>query len=116
MWPFFEQALARHQELERQLADPAVAADRALYARTAKEHGALSRRIKPYVEYRKTLDDLASAEALLAGETDPELRAYGEQEHQALTARRDELVKRLEDFLLAGEEDYDSLIVEIRAG
>jgi peptide chain release factor 1 len=62
------------------------------------------------------MEDVASAEALIAGETDPELRAYGEQELAALTARRDELVARLEDFLLAGGEDFDSLIMEIRAG
>jgi peptide chain release factor 1 len=116
MWPYFEQALARHQELERLLADPAVAADRVLYARYAKEHGALTRRVKPYLEYRKVVEDVASAEALLSSETDAELRAYGEQELASLTARRDELVSRLEDFLLAGGEDYDSLIMEIRAG
>src|SRR5262245_6714036 len=116
MWPYFEQALARHQELEQLLADPAVAGDRVLYARYAREHGALTRRVKPYLEYRKTLEDVTSAEALLAGETDPELRAYGEQELAALMTRLDELVARLEDFLLAGGEDFDSLIMEIRAG
>jgi len=116
MWPFFEQALARHQELERLLADPAVSGDRVLYARYAKEHGALTRRVKPYLEYRKAVEDVASAEALLIGETDPELLAYSQQELTTATARRDELVARLEDFLLAGGEDFDSLIVEIRAG
>ena len=53
MWPHFEQALARYRDLEQQLSDPAVVADRARYARAAKEHGALAKQVKPYLEYKK---------------------------------------------------------------
>ena len=64
MWPFFEQSLTRYRELETQLGDPAVVANRVRYTRAAKEHGALARQIKPYLEYKKVLEDLAQAEAL----------------------------------------------------
>jgi peptide chain release factor 1 len=113
MWPYFEQALARYRELETQLANPDLGADR---ARLAREFGSLTRKVKPYQEYLALLDDIASAQALVADESDPELKAYGESELAQLTARRDELTARLEEFLLAGTEDYDSLIMEIRAG
>jgi peptide chain release factor 1 len=116
MWPFFEQALTRYQELEQQLADPTVAGDRNLFTRLAKEHGGLARKVKPYLEHRKLDADIQAAEALLAHETDPDMRAYGAEELSRLKAERDALVGRLEDFLLAGGEDYDSLIVEVRAG
>ncbi len=116
MWPFFEQALTRYRELETQLASPDTAADRALFTRLAREHGTLARKVKPYLEYLKLLDDIAAAQALLAAESDPELKAYGEEELAQLCGRRDELSGRLEEFLLAGGEDYDSLIMEIRAG
>ncbi len=116
MIPFFEQALARFHELEQQLADPQVAADRVRFTRLAKEHGSLARKVKPYQDYRKLLADLAATEKLLADEADPELRAVAQQELLDLTARRDALKLQLEDFLLAGDEDYDSIIVEIRAG
>ncbi len=53
MWPFFEQALTRYRELETQLGDPAVVGNRARYTRTAKEHGALAKQVKPYLEYKK---------------------------------------------------------------
>src|SRR5262245_57177826 len=99
MWPRFEQALARYQELESQLGDPAVVADRPRFARTAKEHGKLAKQVKPYVEFKKLLEDLAHAEAL-AGDTDPELRSYAEKEAAELRSRRDALQTRLEDFLL----------------
>jgi peptide chain release factor 1 len=116
MWPAFEQSLERYRELENLLADPATAADRARYTRTAKEHGTLAKRVKPYLEYQQVEQDFREAEALLAAEADPDMRRYAEQEVEALRVRRDALRERLEEILLAGDEDYDSLIVEIRAG
>src|SRR5262245_249434 len=115
MIPYFEQALQRFQELEQQLADPAVAGNRALFTRVAKEHGALARKVRPYQEYRKVLDDITATEALLA-EGDAEMQAAAKQELGELQGRRDALKTKLEDFLLAGDEDFDSLIVEVRAG
>jgi peptide chain release factor 1 len=116
MWPYFEQSLARHRELEQQLADPAVAADRARYTRLAKEHGSLTKKIKPYLEYLQVTEDLGHAEALLAAETDAEMRQYAEEELTGLRTRQAALQTRLEDFLLAEGEDFGSLIFEIRAG
>jgi peptide chain release factor 1 len=116
MWPHFEQALARYRDLEQQLSDPAVVADRARYARAAKEHGALAKQVKPYLEYKKLADDLASAEALAAAEADPEMKRYAEEELAELLGKQQALQSRLEDFILAEGEDYDSLIIEIRAG
>jgi peptide chain release factor 1 len=116
VWPFFEQSLARYRELEQQLADPSLAADRARFTRLAKEHGALGRQVKPYLEYKQVLADVAHAQELAGAEADPEMRRYAEEELQALRARQQALVTRLEDFLLAEGEDYDSVIVEIRAG
>ena len=71
MWPVFEQLLVRSRELEQQLGDPAVAADSARYTRAAKEHGSLSKRVKPYLEFKQVSDNLAQAESLLAGEERP---------------------------------------------
>ena len=117
MWPVFEQSVNRHRELEQQLADPGVIADRNRYATLAKEHGALSRRVKPYLDYKAVLDAIAQAETILADESDPEMRQLAEEELTSLRGRRDALQARLEDFLLADPgEDFDSLIVEIRAG
>ena len=116
MWPFFEQSLSRYLELESQLGNPEVVGNRARYARTAKEHGALARQVKPYLEYKKVLEDLAQAEALASAESDPEMKLYAEQELAELRGRRDALQSRLEDFLLAEGETFDSVILEVRAG
>ena len=115
MWPAFQQALARHQELEQLLADPGVIADRARYTKLAKEHGALQKTVKPYVEYLKVTKDIDASKSMLEG-ADDEMKALVEEELKTLTANEGELRNRLEDILLMGGEDYSSIIMEIRAG
>jgi peptide chain release factor 1 len=116
MWPIFEQALERYHELEQQLSDPAVLTDPVRFMRAAKEHGALAKRVKPYLKYKEITADIARIEELLASETDAEMRQYAEQELKELQNSRQAFQTRLEDFVLAEGETYDSLIMEIRAG
>jgi peptide chain release factor 1 len=116
VWPVFEQSVSRFRELEQQLADASVVADRARFARVAKEHGALAKQVKPYLEYQQLLRDLQQAEELAAADGDPEMQQLARQEVATLTGRRDALRSRLEDFLLADGETFASLIMEIRAG
>src|SRR5262249_49338339 len=106
----------RFQELETQLGDPAIVANRPLYTKTAKEHGALAKQVKPYLEFKKIVEEIAEAESLAAAESDPEMKQYAEQELAGLRARRAVLQGKLEDFILSGGESYDSVIMEIRAG
>ncbi|NBO92322.1 MAG: peptide chain release factor 1 [Planctomycetia bacterium] len=113
MWPHFEQLLTRHRELERALSDPALSSDRVGYARTAREHGQLTRKVRPYLDFVKTQEDIAATKEMLSDDT---LREEAEAELTQLEARAATLREKLEDFLLAGDDDYDSLIVEIRAG
>jgi peptide chain release factor 1 len=117
MWPKLEETLARYQQIEQQLADPAVIADSARYAQLGKEYGTLAKLAKPYVQYKALDAEIAQAEQLLAAETDPDMRQYAEEELARLRARRQELHAKLEDLLLVDPaEDFDSVIVEIRAG
>jgi peptide chain release factor 1 len=117
-WPAFEKALARSQELEGLLADPTVIRDRARYSQVAKEHGALARMLKPYLEWQKLSTSLAHAETLAAAsEADPDMLALAREEIATLKPQVDMLVSRMEDLLLVEPgEDFGSMIVEIRAG
>ena len=114
----FESMVARHQELENQLSDPAIVSDRVKFATIAKEHGKLVKQIKPYNEFKKLEADIVAGEEMLAliDAKDAEMLAYTQQELAEMITRRDALKTKLEDFLLAGDENYDKLIVEIRAG
>jgi len=117
MWPVLEESLNRFRELETKLSDPAVASDRIQYTQFAKEHGALSKQIKPYIEFKEVSESIAQAEAMLAEEKDADMRQYAQEELNALRTRQQSLQARLEDFLLFDpNEQFDKLIVEIRAG
>src|SRR3984957_15282664 len=117
MWPRFEEFLAKFQELETQLGDPNVIGDRAGFTRVAKEHGALARKVKPYLEYKQLSQEIEANEAHLQAETDAEMRKYFEEELASQREKKAALRSRLEDFLLVEPgEDFGSVIVEIRAG
>ena len=116
MWPAIQKPLARYRELERQLADPAVVVDHVRYTAAAKEHGKLTRLIRPYLEYEKLVEDVRHAEAL-AAEADADMREYALEELAGLRKRADELKGKIEDLLLVDPgEDFDRIILEIRAG
>src|SRR5262245_26835947 len=117
MWPSLEKKLARFNEIEKLLGQPEIVTDISRYAPLAREHGSLSKVVKPYQEFQKLTADIQQAESMLAAEKDAEMRAYAEEELKGLRGRHDALKSRLEDLLLVDpSEDFSSLIVEIRAG
>lgn len=117
MWAALEQHVRRFEELERQMADPATAADPARFTQIVREHGRLAKLVKPYRALTQLDEEIAQAQAMLRSEKDPEMRQYAEDELAALQGRRDRLRQQLEDLLLEStDEDFDSVIVEIRAG
>src|SRR4051794_23926679 len=108
MWPVLDQKLAHFRELEEQLADPAVAADHTRFSVIAKEHGALAKLVKPYIEFLQLEQSIKDAEALLDG--DPDMRALAEEELAQLGPKRDALHGRIEEQLLVDpSEDFDRL-------
>ena len=115
MWPAFEKMQVRYLELEGLLGDPNIIADRARYTSLAKEHGSLARKVKPYREYLKIVEDFGQAEAMLDG-ADADMKQMVNDELARLRPLRNALHARLEDMLLSEGEDYDSIIMEIRAG
>jgi peptide chain release factor 1 len=117
MWPTLAPKVERYRELERLMIDPAVVTDPGRYGPLAKEHASLSKLVKPYLEYEQVGESLRQAEALMAAESDPEMKTYAEEEVKTLRGRQEELKTRVEDMLLVDPaEDFSSIIVEIRAG
>lgn len=118
MWRAFEDALAKHQDLEQKLSDPTVIADRTRFTQVAKEHGSLAKMIKPYLEYQKVTSEIEHAQALKAeANGDAEMAALADEELARLQPQQDQLRQRLEELLLIDPgEDYGSVIVEVRAG
>ncbi|MEA2645923.1 MAG: peptide chain release factor 1 [Chloroflexota bacterium] len=109
--------LARSEEVERQLADPAVIRDLDALQRLGKEQS----RLRPVVEKARELAAARAAEAearqMLESETDAEMLEYLREE----AARQAETVARLETelpllLIPSDPNDERSVIVEIRAG
>jgi peptide chain release factor 1 len=109
-----EQIESRFDELERQMSDPEVIADRERYAEVGREYRELEPAHRLAEEWRRLRDDLEGARELLAEDgDDPELRN--------VTAEAPGRLEELEDEIrLAMVErdpnDAKNVIVEIRAG
>ncbi len=117
MWPIMVQKLERFRVLENQLSDIAIATDPAKFAVVAKEHALLSKLVKPYLEFEQLGKDIVFSEQMLKTETDPEMLAMANEELDLLRPKYAAFKDRIEDQLLVDPgEDFDSLIVEIRAG
>jgi peptide chain release factor 1 len=107
----------RHTEIEAQLSDPAVYADPARMAKLLKEQKELTPVVAGYRAYTDCEVRAGEARALLAEESDPELRALAQEEYDAALAERGPLLDRLRLLLLPkSEDDGRGVIVEIRGG
>src|SRR2546423_3702347 len=109
-----DQIEGRFAELERQMSDPAVIADRERYAEVGREYRELERAHGLASQYAKLRDDLEGARELLAEDgDDPELR-------KLVADAPGQLEELGEQIRLATVErdpnDSKHVLVEIRAG
>src|SRR3954452_3438540 len=109
-----EQIEARFPDVQRQLTDPEVIGDRQRYAEAGRQFRALEPAAKLAEEWRRTVDDAAGAEELLAEDgDDPELREM----LQASRARQAELEEEIRLAMVERDPNDDKdVIVEIRGG
>jgi peptide chain release factor 1 len=109
-----EQVEGRFAELQRQMSDPEVIADRERYAAVGREYRALEAASDLAARWRQTMGDLEGAEEMLAEDgEDAELRQ--------LVADAPEQLRSLEDELRLAMVERDpnddkNVIVEIRGG
>jgi peptide chain release factor 1 len=107
---------ARHEELTRALADPAIFSDQSRYQQVTREHAGLTGVVAAYHEYRKIAREIQEAEAL-SHEADAEIRQLAASEKAALLERQVLLAREIERMLVPKDpRDDRSVIVEVRAG
>ncbi len=107
---------ARHEELARALADPAIFGDRGRYQQVAREHAGLAQIVSAYREYQQIAREIDEAEAL-SREPDPEIRQLATSEKAGLVERQARLARAIEHMLIPKDpRDERNVIVEIRAG
>jgi peptide chain release factor 1 len=109
-----EQIEARFSELERQMADPEVIADRARYAEVGREYRELQPAHGLAGEWRTLRDDLEGAQELLEEDgDDPELRTLAEEAPRRLEELEEEIRLAMVE---RDPNDEKNVLVEIRAG
>ncbi len=107
----------KFDELNAQLADPAVFADQANYQKLAKAHRDLRDIVEKFREYKGILLGIEESKALSASETDPEMRKLADDELILLQEREAECQKELQWLLMPKDpNDEKNVLLEIRAG
>src|SRR6185295_6463985 len=116
MRDLLEEKLARFEELEKQLLDPAVQAVPARIAASAREHGSLAKLAKKYRYFKNLNAQIAEMLETVAGK-DAELRELAEAELPVLRAERETYWNDLLDMTIGGEDaNRMRCVMEIRAG
>ncbi|QIA26218.1 peptide chain release factor 1 [Thermaerobacter sp. PB12/4term] len=109
--------LGRFDQLERELADPAVASDPRRWQPLAQERAELEPLVEAYRRWREAAADLEAARALLREAEDADERAYLAAEVERLEGERQALERALRGLLLPRDpRDQRDVIMEIRAG
>ena len=107
-------ASVRYEDLEAQLADPAVYGDAARLRDVNRELKELGPVVETYRAYVQAEADRAAAEELLS---DPDLRDMAQEELAEAKTRLETLAEQLKLLLLPRDpNDSHSVIMELRAG
>jgi peptide chain release factor 1 len=116
MREMLEKKLARFEELERSMTDPAVLSNSARLAAIAREHGSLAKLARKYRQFKRLNTEIDEANAMIEGE-DPEMRELAEAEILELKEQRETLWQELLDMTIGGEDaNRTRCVMEIRAG
>jgi peptide chain release factor 1 len=112
-----DQLEAKYDELTRALSDPAIVSDSAKYQKTAKAHSDVSAIVEKYREYKDLKRGIDESRAMVANETDADMRAYAEEELAQLESRLSRCEEELKLLLVPKDpNDEKNVIIEIRAG
>ncbi len=117
MWDRLAEIERRYDELERLMADPAVASSPQELQKLARERAALEEVVALYRQYRAAEKALHETREMLRAEKDEELAEMARQEVADLQRKIDGLKEKLKLALLPRDpNDEKDIIMEIRAG
>ncbi len=117
MFDRLDQIEAKYEELTKALASPETINDSAKYQKTAKAHSEVAPVVERYREYKSLKQGIADSRTMVEQESDPEMRAYAQEELQGLEKRLGECEEELKVLLLPKDpNDEKNVILEIRAG
>ena len=117
MFDRLQQLEAKYEELTQALASPEIMADSAKYQKTAKAHSELASVVEKFREYKDLKRGIDESKAVIAEESDAEMRAYAQEELHKLEERIGGVEQELKQLLLPKDpNDEKNVVLEIRAG
>src|SRR6202790_948359 len=117
MFERLDQTELKYEELNKALSSPDIVSDSARFQKTAKAHSELAPIVEKYREYKDLTRGIQESKAMLAEESDPEMRAYAQDELTQLEQRLLQVEADLKVLLLPKDpNDEKNVILEIRAG
>lgn len=107
----------KFQSLQEQLSSPDVMSDMKKFVQLNKDYKQLEPIIKAGLEYKKTLDNIASAKDILVNEKDDDLKEMAREEISELEPQVPKMEENIKLLLIpADPDDSKNAIVEIRGG
>ena len=107
----------KFQSLQDQLASPDVMSDMKKFVQLNKDYKELEPIIKAGLEYKKMMENLASAKEILATEKDEDLRDMAKEEISGIEDAIPEMEQNIKLLLIpADPDDSKNAMVEIRGG
>jgi peptide chain release factor 1 len=108
---------ARFEEIGTLITDPSVIADQRRYVKLTKEYKSLETLLAATHRYRKLLEDIEQAKAVLETESDEDLRAMAREEIETNQAEVPKLEEEIKLLLIPEDpEDSKNVVLEIRGG
>ena len=108
---------ARFEEIGTLITDPNVIADQRRYVKLTKEYKSLETLLNATHRYRKLLEDIEQAKAVLETENDEDLRAMAREEIDANLAEVPKMEEEIKLLLIPEDpEDSKNVVLEIRGG
>jgi peptide chain release factor 1 len=106
----------RYVEVGALLSESEIISDQNRFRELSREYAELEPVVKSYADYRQVLDDIAEAKALL-DDSDPDMRAMGQDELKAAEEKLPPLELDLQKLLLPKDPNDDkNVFLEVRAG
>src|SRR5512140_2631788 len=111
-----KQIESKYEELTQALSSPDIVSDSSRYQKTAKAHSEIAPTVEKYREYKDLKRGIEESRAMIAEESDPEMRAYALDELNSLEERFARVLEELKLLLVPKDpNDEKNVVLEIRA-
>src|SRR5205807_3872154 len=114
MFERLNQIEVKYEELTKALSSPEITGDSARYQKAAKAHSEIAEIVEKYREYKDLQRGIQESKAIIADESDSELKEYAQEELARLDERLAQVGEALKVLLVPKDpNDEKNVVLEI---